>query len=377
MTAMRPFFTDNFGNPSASCSVGQGAKEAVNKAREAVARFIGAEETEIIFTSGGTESDNYALVGVAHANQAKGNHIITSPIEHHAILETCHFLENFGFRITLLPVDKHGMVDPDSVKKAITPETIIISIMHANNEIGTIQPITEIGRIAREAGVYFHTDAVQTLGHIPLNVNEMNIDLLSASAHKLYGPKGVGMIYIRNGTKIQSFMHGGAQEENRRAGTLNVPGIVGFGAAIELAMKEMNEEAERVKKLRDKLIESIMKQIPDAWLNGHPHMRLPNNANISFSYVEGEAAQMKLDLEGICVSTGSACSSVSQEPSHVLLSLCFADGMQPMRAHEHARSSLRFTLGKWTTENDIKRVLELLPRIIADLRAISPLTKKP
>jgi cysteine desulfurase len=365
--AMLPYFTKAFGNPSSVYTCGQEAKGAIEEARANVANFIGAKDEEIVFTSGGTEADNFALKGVAYANEGKGNHIITTAIEHHAVLETCHFLETTGFRVTFLPVDKYGIVDPDEVRRAITNKTVLISVMHANNEIGTIQPLVEIAKIARETGVYFHTDAVQTVGHIPINVDELGVDLLSMSAHKLYGPKGVGAIYIRKGTKLVSFMHGGEQERGRRASTQNVPGIVGLGKAMDIARKEMNEEAERVRYLRDKLIDGLLTQIEYTCLNGHPTKRLPNNVNVSISFAEGESMCLNLDLEGICVSTGSACTSSITEPSHVLLAL----GLHPLQAH----SSLRLSLGKWTTDEEIDRVLEVLPRIVAKLRAMSPLMK--
>jgi len=365
--AMLPYFTEVFGNPSSIYACGQEAKGAIEEARVKVADLIGARDEEIVFTSGGTEADNFALKGVAFANQSKGNHIITSSIEHHAVIETCKFLERRGFSVTYLPVDAYGLVDPNDVKKAITDKTILISVMHANNEMGTIEPITEIGRIAKEAGGYFHTDAVQTVGHIPVNVNELGVDLLSMSAHKLYGPKGVGALYIRKGTKLLSFMHGGEQEKRRRASTENIPGIVGFGKAVELTQQEMDEEAERLTYLRDKLIKGLLERVDYIRLNGHPIMRLPNNVNISVDYVEGESMVLNLDLEGICVSTGSACSSSSLEPSHVLLAMGLS--------HEQAHGSLRFSLGKWTTEEDIDRVLDVLPKIVAKLRAMSPLLK--
>ena len=364
---MLPYFTEVFGNPSSIHSFAQEAKGAMEEARAKIASFIGAQDEEIIFTSGGTESDNAALKGVAYASESKGNHIITSSIEHHAVLETCEFLEKRGFAATCLPVDENGLVAPDDVKKAITDQTILISIMHANNEIGTLQPIAEIGRIAREAGVYLHTDAVQTIGHIPLDVNNLGVDLLSMSAHKLYGPKGVGALYIRKGTRILPFMHGGGQERGRRASTHNVPGIIGFGRAIEIARQEMDEEAESLTSLRDKLVTGILDRIDNVRLNGHPQNRLPNNINISVSFVEGESMCLNLDLEGICASTGSACTSGNLEPSHTLLAL----GVSPEQAH----GSLRFTLGKWTSDEDIERVLEALPRIVGKLRAMSPLLK--
>jgi len=365
--AMLPYFSHSFGNPSSIYGCGQEAKEAIEAARSSVAVLIGARDEEIVFTSGGTEADNTALKGVAYASGGKGDHIITSAIEHHAILETGHFLETQGFRVTFLPVDRYGTVDPDDVRRAITDKTIIVSIMHANNEIGTIQPIAEISRITREADVYLHTDAVQTTGHIPFSVDGLGIDLLSISGHKLYGPKGVGVLYIRKGTKMAPFMHGGEQEFGRRASTHNVPGIVGLGKAAQIALQERDEEAERVTRLRDKLIDSVLANIDHARLNGHRRIRLPNNANLSISYAEGESMCLKLDREGICCSTGSACSSASAEPSHVLLAL----GLDPLQAH----SSLRFSLGKWTTEAEIDHVLEVLPRIVAKLRAMSPLLK--
>ena len=365
--AMLPYFTDAFGNPSSIYSCGQEAKGAVGEARVKVADLIGARDEEIVFTSGGTEADNFALKSVAFAKEGKGNHIITSSIEHHAVMETCKFLGRRGLSVTYLPVDEYGLVAPDDVKKAITDKTILISVMHANNEMGTIQPITEIGRIAREAGIYFHTDAVQTVGHVLVDVNELGVDLLSMSAHKFYGPKGIGALYIRKDIKLISYMHGGEQERGRRASTENVPGIVGFGKAVEIANQEVSEEAERLTYLRDKLIKGILERIDHTHLNGHPLNRLPNNINVSVDFVEGESILLNLDLEGICASTGSACSSLSLEPSHVLLAM----GLP----HERAHSSLRFTLGKWTTEEEIGRVLEVLPRVVVKLRAMSPLLK--
>jgi cysteine desulfurase len=365
--AMLPYFHDAFGNPSAIYSYGQEAKNAVEEARAKVARLIGAREDEIVFTGSGTEADNFALKGIAFANKSKGNHIITSSIEHHAVLESCKFLGKMDFKITYLPVDGYGMVDPQDVKKAITGKTILISIMHANNEIGTVQPISEISKVAKEAGVYFHTDAVQTAGHIPADVKELGVDLLAMSAHKLYGPKGVGLLYIKKGTKILPFLNGGAQERGRRASTENVPGIVGFGKAAELAGLETNSETARITRLRDKLTTGIQKNIEHIKLNGHPVKRLPNNVNISVEFVEGEAMCLNMDMSGICISTGSACSSTSLEASHVLLAI----GLDPVKAH----GSLRFTLGKWTTEEEIDKVLETLPHIVGKLRAMSPLYK--
>ena len=367
LKVMLPYFDEGFGNPSSIHTCGQEARGAVERARANVAHIIGAGEEEICFTSGGTEADNFALEGVALANEKKGNHIITTVIEHHAILETGKFLEKRGLKITDLPVDKYGMVAPDDVRKAITPQTILVSVMHANNEIGTIQPLAEIGRIAHEAGVCFHTDAVQTVGHVPVDVNALGVDLLSMSAHKLYGPKGIGALYIRKGTSIAPFMHGGGQERSRRAGTENVPGIVGFGKAAEIARQEMTEEAAQLIVLRDEFIAELQKRIDDIHLNGHPVKRLPNNVNVSISFVEGEAMLLNLDMQGICASTGSACTSGNLEPSHVLL----ATGC----SHEQAHGSLRFTLGKWTTGVDMEKVLHILPPIVKKLRAMSPLTK--
>ncbi len=338
--AMLPYFTEAFGNPSSIYSYGQEARGAVEEARTKVAELIGAQNDEIVFTSGGTEADNLAVKGVAYASERKGNHIITTSIEHHAVLEVCKFLEKRGFQITYLPVDKYGLANPDDVKKAITDKTILISVMHASNEVGTIEPVAEVGRIAKGAGIYFHSDAVQTVGHIPVNVDELKVDLLSISGHKFYGPKGVGALYVRKGTKLVPLMQGGEQEKRRRASTENVPAIVGLGKAVELAAQEMSKEAERLAYLRDKLIEGLVKKIDHIGLNGHPTTRLPNNVNVSVDFVEGESMLLNLDLEGICASTGSACSSASLEPSHVLLAL----GLSPEQAH----GSLRFTLGERT-----------------------------
>ena len=365
--AMLPYFNEAFGNPASIHSYGQEAKQALEESRDKVAALIGAESEEIVFTSGGTEADNFALKGVAFTHEARGNHIITSTVEHHAVTETCKFLEGRGFRVTYLPVDGHGLVDPDDVRKAITDNTIIISVMQANNEVGTIEPIAEIGKIAREAGVYLHTDAVQTVGHIPVDVNDLGVDLLSMSAHKFYGPKGVGALYIRKGTKMVPFMHGGEQEMGWRASTHNIPGIAGLGKAAELAQQEMANEAEHVTYLRDRLIKGFIERIDHIRLNGHPTRRLPNNVNVTVDFVEGESVLLNLDLEGISASTGSACSSSSLEPSHVLLAM----GLLPEQAH----CSLRFSLGKWTSDEDIDRVLEVMPRVVAKLRAMSPLLK--
>jgi cysteine desulfurase len=367
--AMAPYFSKDFGNPSTLYSYGREAKVALEEARAKVARLIGAKEPEeIVFTSGGTEADNFALCGIAWANQEKGNHIITTSIEHHAVINVCKFLEKRGFKITYLAVDKNGLVDPLEVKRAITDRTILVSVMHANNEIGTVEPIEEIGEIVKEKGVYFHTDAVQTTGHLSIDVDKLKVDLLAMSAHKLYGPKGVGALYIRRGTKIVPFLYGGEQENRRRASTENVAGIVGFGEACSLAQKDMAEEEEPLTYLRDKLIESILKRIKDSRLNGHPQKRLPGNVNVSVEGVEGESMLLNLDLAGICASSGSACTSSILEPSHVLTAI----GVSPEVAH----SSLRFTLGKENSEEDINYVLKVLPEIVERLRSMSPIYQK-
>ncbi len=363
--AMVPYFTEIYGNPSSIHSCGQEARAGVESARAKVADFIGARTEEIVFTSGGTESDNFATKGIAYANETRGKHIIISTVEHHAVLEPCHFLERSGFKITYLPVDQFGMINPEDVKKAITPETILVSILHASNEVGTIQPLEKIGKITRESGVYLHTDAVQTFGHIPIDVKDLNVDLLSISGHKLYGPKGIGALYIRKGTKITPFMQGGGQEDGRRGSTYNVPGIVGLGKAVDIAREEMGTEAERLIRYRDRLIEGLQTKIDYLKLNGHPVKRLPNNVNISAAFVEGEATLLSLDFAGICASTGSACSSESSEPSHVLTAMQIPP--------EEARCSLRFSLGKWTLESEIDQVLKVFPEIITKLRAMSPL----
>ena len=367
LETMLPYFSDAFGNPSSIHSLGQETRAAVEEARHKIASLIGAQSEEIIFTSGGTEADNFAIKGAASANKQKGNHVITTSIEHHAVLESCKFLEGQGFGVTCLSVDRNGLVDPDEIRKAITAGTILISVMHANNEVGTVQPIADIGKIARERGICFHTDAVQTVGHIPVNVNELGIDLLAMSAHKLYGPKGVGALYIRKGTRIDSFMHGGGQERGLRASTENVPAIVGFGKAAEIAQREVDRESKRLTSLRDKLIQGLFERIPEIHLNGHPVQRLPNNVNVSIGFVEGESMAIGLDMEGIAASTGSACTSHDLEPSHVLLALGLPGVL--------ARGSLRFSLGRETTEEEIGRVLEVLPRIVARLRAVSPLSR--
>ena len=366
--AMKPYFTEKFGNPSSIHSFGQEAKKAMEDARQLLADSLGAKPEEIVFTSGGTESNNFAIFGAASALEKKGNHIITSSIEHHATLEPCKVLEKKGFNVTYVKVDKAGLVDPDDLKKAITDKTIFISIMHANNEIGTIQPIAEIGKIAREKGITFHADAVQTVGHIPVNVGQLNVDLLSLSGHKFYGPKGVGALYIRKGTRINRFLHGGDQEKGRRASTSNVSGIVGLGKAVELCKEKMDAEAKFQSSLRDALIKGLTDKIEKSRLNGDPLMRLPNNVNVSLEYIEGEAMLLHLDMLGIAASTGSACTSSSLEPSHVLLAI----GLP----HELAHASLRFTLGRWTRESDVAYVIEVLPGIVDRLRKMSPLYEK-
>uniref|UniRef100_A0A7C3WWK1 Cysteine desulfurase IscS n=1 Tax=Dictyoglomus turgidum TaxID=513050 RepID=A0A7C3WWK1_9BACT len=362
--AMEPYLTKEFGNPSSIHHFGKQARIVIEEAREKIAKALGAKNEEIIFTSGGTESNNMALKGVAYALSDKGKHIITSSIEHHAILEPCHFLEKFGFEITYLPVDKEGFIDPDSLRKAIRKDTILISIMHANNEIGTIEPIEELTKIAKEYEIYFHTDAVQTVGHIPVNVDKLGVDLLSISAHKFYGPKGIGALYIRKGTKIHPLIHGGEQEQRKRAGTENVAGIVGMGKAIEISILELDNERERLINLRDYFIKEVEKRIEEVYLNGPREIRLPNNINFSFAYIEGESILLNLDLEGIAVSTGSACSSASLEPSHVLSAI----GLPIELAH----SAVRFTLGHYTTKEDLDYTLEVLEKTVKRLRDISP-----
>jgi cysteine desulfurase len=368
LKAMEPYFFEKFGNPSSIHTERQEAKRAIEEARERLASFLGAKPEEIIFTSGGTESNNFAIEGVAYAQGKKGNHIITTAIEHHAISEPCKFLEKRGFKVTYVGVDKYGLVSPLDIKKAITDKTILVSVMHANNEIGTIEPIAEIGKITKDKGISFHTDAVQTVGHIPVNVDDLNVDLLSLSGHKFYGPKGVGALYVRRGTRIERFLHGGDQEKGRRASTHNTPGIVGLGKAIELCQSKMEEEMKFQMRLRNKLIKEIPSRIPEVYLNGHPQQRLPNNVNFSIKYIEGESILLNLDILGIAASTGSACTSTSLEPSHVLLAIGLS--------HEIAHGSLRLTLGRWTKEDDIDYLLEYLPGIVAKLRQMSPLYEK-
>jgi cysteine desulfurase len=366
--AMEPYFFDKFGNASSIHSFGQEAKKAIEGAREELASFLGAKPEEIVFTSGGTESDNFAIQGVAYALEGKGNHIITSAIEHHAVSEPLHFLQERGFKVSFVGVDKQGLVDPQDIKKAITDKTILISVMHANNEIGVIEPIEEIGKIAKEKGICFHSDAVQTVGHIPTNVDELRVDLLSLSAHKFYGPKGVGALYIRKGTRIKKFLHGGDQERGRRGSTANASGIVGLGKAIELCREKMPSEMAAQSVLRDKIIAGIQGKIKEVYLNGHPTRRLPNNVNFSIKYIEGESILLNLDMLGIAASTGSACTSSSLEPSHVLLAI----GLP----HEIAHGSLRLTIGRWTEEAEIDYLLEQLPAVVEKLRAMSPLYEK-
>lgn len=364
---MYKYFDELYGNPSSQLyELGRKSKEAIEKARKTVADFLNAEEKEIYFTAGGTESDNWALKGVAFANYKKGkNHIITTKIEHHAILHTCEYLEKFGIETTYLDVDRYGLIDLEQLKEAIRPETMLISIMFANNEIGTIQSIEEIGKIAKDNGVLFHVDAVQALGSVKIDVQKQHIDLLSMSAHKIGGPKGIGGIYIRKGTRIDNFIHGGGQERGRRAGTEGVQNIVGFGKAVEIAKRDFDKHVERLTVLRNRLIEGIKNNIPDVVLNGHPTMRLANNVNFSYKFVEGESILLLLDMEGISASSGSACTSGSLDPSHVLL----ATGLD----HGTAHGSIRFTISEEITEEDIDFTVETMKNIIAKLRAMSPI----
>lgn len=365
LDAMLPYFTEYYANPSSVYTFAAESAKAVDQARESVAGLLHAKPEEIYFTGGGSESDNWAIKAAAEAYGEKGKHIITSKIEHHAVLNTCAYLEKKGFEVTWLDVDEDGKINLSDLEAAIRPDTILISIMAANNEIGTVQPIREIGRIAREHGVLFHTDAVQAFGHIPLDVEEMNIDMLSASGHKINGPKGVGVLYIRKGVKIRSFIHGGAQERKRRAGTHNVPGIVGIGKAAELAARTMGERSKKETELRDYLIERVLKEIPYTRLNGHRSDRLPNNANFCFRFIEGESMLILLDQAGICGSSGSACTSGSLDPSHVLLAI----GLP----HEIAHGSLRLTLSEKNTAEEIDYTVEELKKIIERLRGMSPL----
>jgi len=362
---MLPYFTEKYGNPSSIYSIGRESRKAIDEARDRVAAALGAKSNEIFFTGSGTEADNWAIKGIAYTNRKKGKHIITTAIEHHAVLHTCQYLESDGFEVTYLPVDKDGLVSPEQVREAIRPDTILISVMFANNEIGTIQPIAEIGKIAREKGVYFHTDAVQAVGNIPINVDELNVDLLSLSAHKFYGPKGVGALYIRKGTKINSFIHGGAQERGRRASTEAVANIVGLGKAIEIATANIDEYNKKLIALRDRTIDEVMSKIPYVRLNGHREKRLPGNVNFSFEFIEGESLLLMLDMKGIAASSGSACTSGSLDPSHVLLAI----GLP----HEIAHGSLRITFGEENTQEDVDQLMEVLPDIVSRLREMSPL----
>jgi len=379
LKAMKPYFLKIYGNASSLHEVGQMARKAMNKAREEIASFIKAEPEEIIFTSGGTESDNLVLKGLFYSLKISRSHFIVSRIEHHAVLETCKFLEKQGAEIFYSPVDEHGLIDLSRLEKEIKNETVLISVMHANNEIGTIQPIKEIGEIVRRERerrkkeginfpIYFHTDAVQTFGHIPIDVNDLSVDMLSASAHKLYGPKGVGLLFLKKGIKIESLVHGGEHERGRRASTENIPGIVGFAKAVELADKEMDKEIKRLSGLRDYLIEKILKSVKESRLNGQPKTRLANNVNVSIKGIEGESMLIDLDRFGIACSTGSACSSATLEPSHVLMAI----GLGPELAH----SSLRFTLGRWTQKRDLDYTVQKLIFVVERLRNISPLKIK-
>nr|WP_307989331.1 cysteine desulfurase NifS [uncultured Niameybacter sp.] len=365
LDAMMPYFTQNFGNPSSVYQVAQINRKAVDEAREKVASLLGAHPNEIFFTAGGSESDNWAIKGIVEANKGKGNHIITSKIEHHAVLHTCEYLEKQGYEVTYLNVNENGQIDLDELRAAIKDTTILITIMYANNEVGSIMPIKEIGQIAKEHGVAFHTDAVQAIGQVKIDVKEENIDALSMSGHKIYGPKGVGVLYIRRGLKITNLIHGGAQERGRRAGTENVPGIVGLAKAMELAYTDFEEKNTRIKGLRDKLMNGILNTVPYCKLNGDPVNRLSNNVNIGFEFVEGESLLLLLDMNGVAASSGSACTSGSLDPSHVLLAL----GLP----HEKAHGSLRMTLGEKTTEEEIDYVLEKLPAIVQRMRDMSPL----
>lgn len=363
--AMLPYFTESYGNPSSIYSIGSKAKEAVTNAREQIAGTLGAKTNEIYFTAGGSEADNWALIATAEAYEAKGRHIITSKIEHHAVLHTCGYLEKKGYEVTYIDVDENGIIKLEELKKAIRPDTILISVMFANNEIGTIQPIAEIGAIAREHGILFHTDAVQAYGHVPIDVNEMNIDMLSASGHKFNGPKGIGFLYIRTGIKNRSFLHGGQQERGRRAGTENVTGIVGIGKAAELAFSSMEERGKKELALRDYLIKRIDEEIPYSRLNGDAKKRLANNVNYSFRFIEGESLLIMLDMKGVCASSGSACTSGSLDPSHVLLAI----GLP----HEIAHGSLRLTVSAENTMEEMDKTVEAVKEIVGKLRNMSPL----
>ena len=363
--AMKPYFLENYSNPNSIYTFAQQSKKAMEESRETIADLIGAKPKEIYFTAGGSESDNWAIKGCAEAFASKGKHIITTKIEHHAVLHTCQYLEKKGYEVTYLDVDEDGMVRPEQLEQAVRPDTVLISVMFANNEIGTIEPVREIGAIAKKHGVLFHTDAVQAFGHVPIQVDELNIDLLSASAHKFHGPKGIGFLYIRNSVKLGAYMHGGAQERSRRAGTSNVPGIVGMSKAAQLAASHMEENAGKIGAVRDHLIERVLREIPYSRLNGHRQQRLPNNANFCFRFIEGESLLIMLDQKGICASSGSACTSGSLDPSHVLLAI----GLP----HEIAHGSLRLTLSEETTIEDADVAADSLKEIVERLRSMSPL----
>ncbi len=365
---MLPYFGEKFGNPSSIYTIGRESKRAIDDARDKVAKAIGATSREIFFTGGGSEADNWAIKGIAYGNRDKGNHIITTKIEHHAVLHVCEYLEKDGFEVTYLDVDEYGMIDLEQLKDAITDKTILITIMYVNNEIGTMQPVKEIAKIAKERGVYFHTDAVQALGNVPIDVKKLGVDLMNFSAHKIYGPKGVGVIYIRKGVKLHPLIHGGAQERKKRAGTENVPGIVGFGKAAELAVENLDEHVSHIKNLRDKLIKGIEENIDYVKLNGHPTERHPGNVNFCFEFIEGESLLLSLDMVGIAGSSGSACTSGSLDPSHVLMAIGLT--------HEIAHGSLRLTIGDFTTEEDVEYVIENLKVIVDRLRQMSPLYEK-
>jgi cysteine desulfurase len=365
VAAMLPWYSESYGNPSTVYSLGLTSAQAVQQSRDSIAGIIGAEPEEIYFTSGGTESDNWAILGTAEAQSKKGRHLVTSTIEHHAVLETMEYLEKRGYEVTMVPVDSRGLVDPEDVRRALRPDTILVSIMHANNEVGTIQPIAEIGRITREAGVLFHSDAVQTAGKMPLNVKELGVDMLSMSGHKFYGPKGVGLMYMRKRTRITPLLHGGGQEKGRRAGTLNVPGIVGMAKALELAAVRMEDDAVREAELRDRLWTGLQDNIEAIYLNGDLVHRLAGNLNVRLDGIEGESMILMLDMEGICVSSGSACTTGSLEPSHVLLALGIPQ--------ESAHGSLRVTLGRSTTTEDIDHFVKVFPPMVARLREMSPI----
>lgn len=368
--AMLPYFSDNYYNPSGVYTPAQDARRDVENARAIAAKFLNADPKEIIFTSGGTESDNMAIKGIAYANTDKGKHIITTKIEHHAILNTCKYLEKHGWETTYLSVDKYGMIDLEELKRSIRKDTVLITVMYANNEIGTIQPIEEIGKIARENGVYFHTDAVQAAGKVKLDVKKLNVDMMSLSAHKFHGPKGIGIFYLKKGVRIQSLTQGGHHENNKRAGTENVPGIIGLAKACEIADAHLNDTADmaRIKDLRDKLEKGIIEKIPEVIVNGHLEKRMENTSNVSIKYIEGEGMLIHMDFEGICASSGSACTSGSLDPSHVLLAI----GLD----HGTAHGSIRFSLSKYTTNEDVNKVLEVLPPAVVKLRSMSPFWKE-